>query len=187
VVSPLGWLWHYAIWVPFRWIRAYVVMLLLIVLLYLVVLPLTWLGKGLAAAFTWLRAALVAALTWLAKWLVVPLWRFLVAALSRLGRGAGMLWRGLVRWVLIPGWHGAGWILAQVYRWILRPVGRAFIWVWRFLVRGWRATVLPCWRRAAAGGRWVRESVLRPAAAAARSMSAAVKSVWAAVGLSRRR
>jgi acetoin utilization protein AcuC len=38
-----------------------------------------------------------------------------------------------------------------------------------------------------AGGRWVRESVLRPAAAAARSMSAAVRSMWAAVGLSRRR
>ena len=104
-----------------------------------------------------------------------------------------MLWRGLVRWVLIPGWHGAGWILAQVYRWLLRPVGRAFVWVWRSLVWLWRVTVLPGWRLAAAGGRWVRQSVLRPAAAAARSMAgavrsmaAAVRSMWAAFGLSRR-
>jgi hypothetical protein len=68
--------------------------------------------------------------------------------------------------VLIAGWRGAGWVLRQLYRWVLRPVGRAVAWCWRH-------TAVPAYRVLAAAGRWVRAAILRPAAGTARAVLAA--------------
>jgi hypothetical protein len=177
VARPLVWLWQNAVVVPVVWLwRNAVVLPVVMFWRYAVVLPITYLVIG---PLTWLWPRFVRALRWLGHWLIeVPwawfarviarLWRPLERALITLERGIELVLQGLFRWVLLPGWHGAGWILAQVYQWVLRPVGLAVAW-------GWRRTVLPLWRMAAAGGRWTRELVLRPASAVVTSVLATIR------------
>jgi hypothetical protein len=184
VVRPLVWLWHYAVVVPavflwhygvavpaaFLW-RYLIAVPVAFLWRYAVVVPTAWLwrqafGPALGwlfvvpAQWLWQRRALVLRpLTVMLRCLIViPLtWAWAVTA---------PLWRGLVRgvaWVLIAGWQGAGWVLGQVYRWLLRPAGLAVAWVWRH-------TIVPACRMIAAGGRWVGEAILRPAADATRAV-----------------
>jgi hypothetical protein len=166
VGRPLVWLWFYLVVVPGSWfLRHAIVRPLRFLLRYLVIVPLTWLWPGLVLVVPWLAYWLIAVpFAWC--WRVsAPLLRFLGQALTALANGVGVLIRGIFQRVLMPGWQGAGWILGHIYRWVLRPVGRAVAWVWR-------RTVLPVWRVSAAGGRWIRESVLRPTAAMTKSMLA---------------
>ena len=181
VGRPLLWLWHNVVVVPVLLFWRYLVVLPVVLFWrYAVVLPIRYLLHHLVIGLlTWLWPRFVRVLRWLGHWLIeVPwawfapviarLWRPLERALITLERGIELVLRGLLRRVLLPGWHGAGWILAQVYRWVLRPVGLAVAW-------GWRRTVLPLWRMAAAGGRWTRESVLRPASAVVTSVLATIR------------
>jgi hypothetical protein len=155
VVVPLSRLAHRLVVVPLRWLarwvwahRAFLVRPLVFMVRYLVVVPVAWfftvtgpmweaLGRGLA----WTLEALV-------------------AVLSATGRVA-------YRWVLRPGWLGAGRVLRQLYRWVLRPIGLAIAWVWRW-------TVVPAWRVVAGAGRWVRDAVVRPSAGMARAVLVSV-------------
>jgi hypothetical protein len=166
VGRPLAWLWHYAVAVPAAFLGHYLVAVPVAFLWhYLVAVPVAFLGHYLVAVpATWLWGrALRPALEWPARWLlVVParwLWRVTAPMWRALGRGVAA--------VLIAGWRGAGWVLRQVYRWVLRPAGLAVAW-------GWRHTVVPAYRMIAAAGGWVRESILQPGTHAARAVLVSV-------------
>ncbi|AGZ43871.1 hypothetical protein [Actinoplanes friuliensis] len=163
VVVPVAWVWHYVVVVPISWLWR-----------HLVVVPLEWLahrllvvpGRWLWARRRWalrpfgllVRYLLVIPVVWFFT-VTEPLWTALGQALvwtfTMIGRGIDAVAVLAYRWVLHPGWIGAGWVLRQAYRWLLRPVGLAIAWVWRH-------TVVPAYRMISASGRWVREAVLRP-------------------------
>ena len=156
VGRPLVWLWHYAVAVPLAFLWR-----------YLIAVPASWLWEqALRPALGWLwrhRRFLVRPFAMFVHYLVVvPVgWLWAVTA---------PMWRALARGVtvvLLAGWHGAGWVLRQVHRWLLRPAGLAVAWCWRH-------TVVPAYRMVAAGGRWVREAVLQPAASTARAVLGSV-------------
>ena len=160
VAVPATFLWHYLVAVPGRWLWH-----------HLVAVPGEWLWRWLVvvpARWLWLRRRfLLRPLELAVRYLIVIPVGWIVAVITPafvvIGNGIAALARGLLRWVLLPGWHGAGWVLRQIYRWLLRPVGVAVAW-------GWRHTVVPAYRVVAAGGRWVRESLLRPSASMARAV-----------------
>jgi hypothetical protein len=179
VGRPLAWLWHYAVAVPaaFLW-------------RYLVVVPAAWLWqRALRPALEWLaRWLIVVPAQWLwrhRRQLLRPfalvLHYLLVVSIAWLWAVTAPLWRGLGRglwWVLTglgrgiaavltAGWRGAGWLLCQLYRWVLRPAGLAIAWCWR-------RTVVPVWRALTAAGRRVHASILRPGADAARAVLVSV-------------
>ncbi|MFI7542034.1 hypothetical protein [Actinoplanes sp. NPDC049599] len=175
VAVPAAFLWRYLVAVPAAFLWRYLVAVPAAFLWrHLVVVPVSRLWQRvLGPAFAWLRRhrrlllrpfavvlhyLLVVPVVWLWE-LSLPLWRGLGWLLAGLARG--------VATVLAAGWRGAGWVLGQLYRWVLRPAGRALAW-------GWRHTVVPVHRVVAAAGRWVREAVLRPAAVTARAVLVSV-------------
>jgi hypothetical protein len=185
VGRPLAWLWHYAVEVPLAFLWHYLIAVPGAFLWrYLVVIPGVFLWRYLVVSpgvFLW-RYVVVVPVRWLwahvfrpaLVWGVVAplawLWSVTAPMWRALGRGAWWLLSGLGRGiavVLIAGWQGAGWVLRQFYRWLLRPVGLAASWCWRY-------TVVPAYRMIAAGGRWVREEILRPAAGTARAVLVSV-------------
>jgi hypothetical protein len=180
VVRPLAWLWDRLVVRPLAWLWH-----------HLVVRPSAWLWRHVlapAAAWIW-RHLIVRPLAWLFS-VTVPLWRALGRALAWAGRGVVAVLSALHRWVLAPAWHGAGRVLRMLYRWVLRPAGLAIAWVWnhtvvpvaRLVAWVWNHTVVPVARLIAwiwghtvtPVARWVRDAVLRPAAAATRAVLAAV-------------
>ncbi|MGA5300371.1 hypothetical protein ACPCHT_10605 [Nucisporomicrobium flavum] len=156
IVVPVSFLWHYLVAVPGRWLWR-----------WLVVVPVNWLGRWL-----WQRRWIVVRpLAFLVRYLLVIPVGWLLAVVTPvlvvIGNGIAAVARGFARLVLVPGWRGAGWVLWQVYRWLLRPVGLAVRWVWRH-------TVVPVYRTVAAAGRWVQDAVLRPAAEMGRAVLVSV-------------
>ena len=192
VGRPLVWLWHYAVAVPLAFLWRYLIVVPLAFLWhYLIAVPVAFLWHYLIAvpvAFLWhyliavpaswlWEQALRPALGWLwrhRRFLVRPFAMFVhylvVVPVGWLWAVTAPMWRALARGVtvvLLAGWHGAGWVLRQVHRWLLRPAGLAVAWCWRH-------TVVPAYRMVAAGGRWVREAVLQPAASTARAVLGSV-------------
>jgi hypothetical protein len=176
VGRPLAWLWHYAVAVPLAFLWRYLVAVpLAFVWRYLIAVPVAFLWHYLIAVpASWLwEQAIRPALAWLWRhrrfliWPFAMLLRYLVILpLGWLWAVTAPMWRGLARGiaaVLLAGWQGAGWVLRQLYRWLLRPAGLAVAWCWRH-------TVVPAYRMVAAGGRWVREEILQPAASVVRAV-----------------
>ncbi|MEV4639686.1 hypothetical protein AB0J80_20245 [Actinoplanes sp. NPDC049548] len=179
VGRPLAWLWHRAVMIPlsFLW-RRLVVVPLSFLWRWSVVVPFSLLGRWFWAHRRFLSRPFV----WLLRYLVVVpvVWFFSVTAPVWQAVGRAVAWtletlvsvitavaRVAYRWFLLPGWRGAGWLLRQLYRWILRPAGLVIAGVWRW-------TVVPAWRVAAGAGRWVRDTVVRPGAGMARAVLVSV-------------
>jgi hypothetical protein len=182
VGRPLAWLWRHAIVMPVSLVWRYAVVplfrllweLLRVVAEFLsryVGRPLAWLWRRLVEApLAWLGRRITNAVDWAIR-VGAPLWRLLGETLALLARGIIWLVIGFVRWVLLPGWRGTGWIGRQVYLWLLRPVYRRLLRpVGVAVARVWRRTVTPCGRIVGKAARWLRESVLRPTADAARNV-----------------
>ena len=187
VGRPLAWVWHHLVVMPAAWLWHYLVAVPAAFLWhYLVVVPATFLGKRvLWPVLAWLgHWAVVVPAQWLWRhrrhllrpgalllhylivvpfhWLwtvTAPLWRGLWWLLTGLGRGIAA--------VLLAGWRGAGWVLRQIHRWLLRPVGLAVAWCWRH-------TVVPVHRALAAAARWVHAEVLHPVAEGVRDVLVSV-------------
>lgn len=168
VGRPLAWLWHYAVAVPLAFLWHYLIAVPVAFLWhYLIAVPASWLWEQ----------AIWPALGWLwdrrrfAVWPFAMLLRYLVVVpLGWLWAVTAPVWRALARGiaaVLLAGWQGAGWVLRQCYRWLLRPVGLAVAWCWRH-------TVVPAYRMVDAGGRWVHEAIVQPAASTARAVLVSV-------------
>jgi hypothetical protein len=153
-IRPLAWLWQHVI----AWVWQYLVVRPFWFLFrYLVIVPLEWLWPRLVVAPV---LALNRMIAWFVR--VSAPWR------QALAHGFAWLLRGIVRWVLWPGWRGAAAILVLIRQWLLRPMASAVASVWRW-------TVLPVWRVATAGARWLRESVLAPATVVVKNLFAAFR------------
>jgi hypothetical protein len=179
VGRPLAWLWHYAVAVPAAFLWHYLVAVPAAFLWHwLVVIPATWVWRhALRPVLEWLivvparwlwrhRRSLLRPFVVVLRYLLVVPFVWLWAVTAPVRRGLWWVLSGLGRGiaaVLTAGWRGAGWVLWQLYRWVLRPAGLAVAWCWRH-------TVVPAYRMIAAGGRWVREAILRPAAGMARAV-----------------
>lgn len=146
VGAPLVWLWEHLIVAPLAWLWTRVLRP-----------PLAWLGRGLVTVLGWVLMVPVllvgVPLMWL--WEKV-LWPWVLAPVGR-----------AAVWFLTLGWQGTTWLFRQVYRFVLRPVGRALAFVWRW-------TLGPVFRAVAWAGRWVRDEILRPAGAAIRAVFTAI-------------
>ncbi|WP_229070325.1 hypothetical protein [Actinoplanes sp. DH11] len=177
VLRPLAWLWEHAVVIPLAWLWRHLVVIPASWLWrYLIVVPARWLWRGivtlgrwLAWPFVWLwGAAILPALHAVMRWVVVPVAEFLwVWLLAPVGRA--------IIWFVRTGWDGTTWLGVRFYRYVLRPIGVALAWLWRYtfgaLFRGlayaWRMTVTPAVR-------WLHTQVLRPAAQATRDMLGAL-------------
>ncbi|PRY22004.1 hypothetical protein [Pseudosporangium ferrugineum] len=171
VGRPVAWLWHRLVVVPVTFLWRWLVVVPLSWLVHrLVVVPLSWLwrqrGYLVRPVLFLLRRLIVIPVTWFFT-VTAPLWRtlgrVLVWTVETLAGAVAAVARAIYHWVLLPGWRGAGWLLARCYRWLLRPAGRAIAWVWRW-------TVVPVWRLVAGAGRWVRDTVVRPTGVLARAV-----------------
>ncbi|MGP9020852.1 hypothetical protein ACT1U9_20955 [Streptomyces sp. BR1] len=135
----------------------------------LIVLPLMYLGRGLA----WTgRVLVVVPLGWLWRWLVVPLWRYGVAAPAS--------W--VYRYVLTPLGHGVAWLAAGGWTglsWVARGIGVVLSAIGTALVRvGLILIVVPVgwfWRR-------VLTPVGRGIAVVAREVGDAFGHAWRIAG-----
>ena len=182
VVRPLAWLWHHAVEVPAAFLWRYLIAIPAAFLWrYLIAIPAVFLWRYLIAipgAFLW-RYVIAIPVAFLWHYLIaIPgafLWHYLIVVPLRWAwQVTAPLWRALGRGiaaVLLAGWHGAGWVLWQVYRWVLRPAGLAVAWCWRH-------SVVPVYRMVAAAGRWVGEELVRP-------VLDTVRAVLVSVGLRR--
>lgn len=180
VVAPLTWLWRHLVVVPVLWLSRLIWSGLTVLggwvwtaVRIVIGVPLTWLWRELlrpALRALWryvLRpvfVGVVLGITFLIERVLAPAVRFVYDwLLAPIGRA--------ILWFLRAGWAGTSWLGRQFYRFVLRPFGIAVAWVWRYtfgaLFRGiawvWGVTVTPA-------ARWVRDEILRPAAAAARSV-----------------
>ncbi|WP_328469267.1 hypothetical protein OHA21_01365 [Actinoplanes sp. NBC_00393] len=180
----LAWLWRHLVAIPVLWLSR------------LIGAGLTVLGRWLSAA---LRVLIGVPLAWLWRQALRPvlraIWQYVLrpvfvavvlAVTFVIERVVAPVAGFVYRWVLAPvgralvwflraGWQGTSWLGVQLYRFLLRPLGIAVAWLWRYtfgaLFRGigwlWSVTVTPA-------ARWIRDEILRPAAAAARSVLVAV-------------
>jgi hypothetical protein len=184
LIASVAWLWRYLVAIPVTWLARQIWAGLTVlgrwisaVLRVLIGVPLRWLWQQ--ALRPVLRAlwkyvlrpvfvAVVLAITFVIERVLAPVvrfvWRWVLAPAGR-----------AIVWFVRAGWQGVSWLGRQLYRFLLRPIGIAVAWLWRYtfgaLFRGigwlWSVTVTPA-------GRWIRDEILRPAAAAARSVLVAV-------------
>ena len=165
VLMPLAWLWQHLVVVPVTWLLRGIGTVLRI----LIGVPLVWLWReGLLPLLRLLHAYVLRplgrAIGWVVsvvlEYLVVPVARFVYRwLLAPVGRA--------VVWFVRTGWAGTSWLGRQVYRLVLRPIGVAVAFVWRY-------TFGPVFAAVGVVLRWVRDEILRPAVAAARSVLEAV-------------
>lgn len=198
VVLPFRLLWE-ATKVVGRFLARYVLAPLAWLLRYLVVIPVAWLARqiwtGLTIAGGWIWAALRILIGVPAVWLwrqalrpvLHALWRYalrpvlvgiLVTVTFVINRMIVPVARFVYDWLLAPvgraiawflraGWTGAAWVCRQLYRFLLRPLGIALAWVWRYTFGALFRGLAYVWGV-------VRDEILRPAAAVARSVLVAV-------------
>ena len=185
LLAPIGWLLTVAVWRPLAFLAYHLVVIPARAFGHFVLRPL-----GVALRwFFWLP------LVWLAVHLLVLPLRFLAAALAPVWSWLGRAARGL--------WRCAEAVAAWAYRWLFRPIGLAAAWAWqlstavlaavarffyRYLLRPVGLTITWTWRHTVvAPARWVnrtlwtpirrfvRDSVLRPAAATTRAVLSAFR------------